>query len=192
MKRWFMATYCLFFTACAWPWQRPEAVDPQAWNAAIAAELAVLEIEPATVVPPGPAPSPTTHARANCPTGGWITHGDGHKTRCPNCDPPWTSEPAVQAASFPKLPAGCNTADCLAGKCAANCGAAGIAGTSRCDTPGACQARPTSAPRPHLTPTQPAATYRSGSCASGSCGPATSSGGGGYAAPSFRRFGRRR
>lgn len=31
------------------------------------------------------------HARADCPTNGWITHGDGHKTRCPDCDPPYVS-----------------------------------------------------------------------------------------------------
>lgn len=31
------------------------------------------------------------HARADCPTDGWVTHGDEHKTRCPNCDPPYLS-----------------------------------------------------------------------------------------------------
>jgi len=29
------------------------------------------------------------HSREDCPYDNWITHGDGHKTRCPYCDPPW-------------------------------------------------------------------------------------------------------
>lgn len=40
------------------------------------------------ILPPKP-PSPTGHKRADCPTGGWIVHGDSHKTRCPECQPSW-------------------------------------------------------------------------------------------------------
>ena len=36
--------------------------------------------------PPDPA---ARHSRDECPYDNWITHGDGHKTRCPYCDPPW-------------------------------------------------------------------------------------------------------
>lgn len=32
------------------------------------------------------------HKRADCPVGGWITQGDGHKSRCPDCDPPYASD----------------------------------------------------------------------------------------------------
>ncbi|WP_417744744.1 hypothetical protein [Rosistilla oblonga] len=37
-----------------------------------------------------PAPTPNEdemHPRSECPTGGWITHGDGHRTPCPYCLP---------------------------------------------------------------------------------------------------------
>ena len=37
-------------------------------------------------------PNSTKHPRADCPNGGWITQGDGHKSRCPECDPPWNSD----------------------------------------------------------------------------------------------------
>ena len=41
---------------------------------------------------PGPSPAPSNHSRASCPTAGWITHGDGHRTRCPDCVPAWSEE----------------------------------------------------------------------------------------------------
>lgn len=61
---------------------------------------------------PDVSPDSERHARDKCPTGGWITHGDGHKTRCTLCDPPWTSsdeapkeEPPVEVAPVvPELP----------------------------------------------------------------------------------------
>lgn len=58
-------------------------------------------------VPPGPAPPvDTTHPRAQCPTGGWITHGDGHRTRCLDCDPPYGAaemeDQATEPTSFRK------------------------------------------------------------------------------------------
>ena len=34
----------------------------------------------------------TRHQRADCPVGGWITQGDGHKSRCPDCDPPYSGD----------------------------------------------------------------------------------------------------
>lgn len=35
-----------------------------------------------------PLPIPEgAHAREDCPTGGWVTHGDGHRTRCTDCRP---------------------------------------------------------------------------------------------------------
>lgn len=42
----------------------------------------------------------TKHKRADCPTGGWVTHGDGHRTRCPHCDPPWDSAATDLSANF--------------------------------------------------------------------------------------------
>lgn len=48
-------------------------------------------------VPVGPVDE--KHAREDCPTGGWITHGDGHRSRCPFCDPPYTGEEAQQQES---------------------------------------------------------------------------------------------
>jgi hypothetical protein len=42
-----------------------------------------------TVIPPPLG----KHSRTTCPTSGWVTHGDGHKTRCPQCDPPWEAAP---------------------------------------------------------------------------------------------------
>lgn len=57
----------------------------------------------------------TKHARKDCPTGGWITQGDGHKSRCPSCDPPYIStdeepkavepEPVVEKKVVPIPPA---------------------------------------------------------------------------------------
>lgn len=37
-------------------------------------------------------PNSTKHNRADCPNGGWITQGDGHKSRCPDCEPAWNSD----------------------------------------------------------------------------------------------------
>lgn len=35
---------------------------------------------------PSPGPQPNTkHLRKDCPFSGWIIHGDGHKTPCPDC-----------------------------------------------------------------------------------------------------------
>lgn len=42
------------------------------------------------------------HARADCPTDGWVTHGDDHKTRCPNCDPPYLSTDEIPKVEPPK------------------------------------------------------------------------------------------
>ena len=68
----------------------PEAsVDADQYRPYVAAKLALVASTPA----PGPVPDDNaTHPRAECPTNGWITHGDGHRSRCPNCDPPWTSD----------------------------------------------------------------------------------------------------
>ena len=45
---------------------------------------------PGPVIPP--APVSRTHDRADCPTSGWVTHGDGHRTRCPDCVPAYGDE----------------------------------------------------------------------------------------------------
>lgn len=42
------------------------------------------------------------HARADCPTDGWVTHGDDHKTRCPNCDTPYLSTDEIPKVEPPK------------------------------------------------------------------------------------------
>jgi hypothetical protein len=39
------------------------------------------------------------HAREDCPTDGWITHGDGHRSRCPFCDPPYSGDEQPQQES---------------------------------------------------------------------------------------------
>ena len=48
---------------------------------------------PIVVPTPGPAPEPgpAKHSRSQCPTQGWVTQGDGHRTRCLDCDPPYTA-----------------------------------------------------------------------------------------------------
>lgn len=57
----------------------------------VAALLAAITSTTVDALPVAPEPT-ATHRRADCPSDGWITHGDGHRTRCPNCDPPWTEE----------------------------------------------------------------------------------------------------
>lgn len=43
---------------------------------------------------PSPAPTPSKyHKRADCPTDGWITQGDGHQTRCKYCQPSYSDYP---------------------------------------------------------------------------------------------------
>lgn len=39
-----------------------------------------------------PEPIDRGHPRESCPDGGWITHGDGHTTRCPLCRPAYTTD----------------------------------------------------------------------------------------------------
>lgn len=54
------------------------------------------------------------HGRTSCPTGGWVTHGDDHKTRCPNCDPPW------ETAATPKCRCEADGGQCLCTTCDCN------------------------------------------------------------------------
>jgi hypothetical protein len=49
--------------------------------------------------PPDPA---ARHPRDECPYDNWITHGDGHKTRCPYCDPPWDGPTPPEPEPEPK------------------------------------------------------------------------------------------
>lgn len=60
------------------------------WTDQIAVSLA-KHTSQSDSVPVGP--TDETHNRSDCPTGGWITHGDGHRTRCPDCRPAYGSEP---------------------------------------------------------------------------------------------------
>lgn len=54
---------------------------------------------------PAPSPAPSGHERAKCPTGGWMVHADGHKTRCPECVPAWSAdEPPPVPESSPRPP----------------------------------------------------------------------------------------
>lgn len=39
-----------------------------------------------------PEPKDDGHPRDICPDGGWVTHGDGHTTRCPKCRPAYSEE----------------------------------------------------------------------------------------------------
>lgn len=42
-----------------------------------------------------PTPVSTRHLRKDCPNNGVITHGDGHTTPCPDCDPPYADVPPM-------------------------------------------------------------------------------------------------
>jgi hypothetical protein len=71
--------------------QRPVAAD-----SGYAAAVLGVGASTTPIVVPAPVVPSTSHARADCPTGGWVTHGDGHRTRCVDCDPSWTASDEVQ------------------------------------------------------------------------------------------------
>lgn len=50
------------------------------WRGYIACGILTTHIDS-----PAPEPSPSPFKCAKCKDTGWITHGDGHKTRCPDC-----------------------------------------------------------------------------------------------------------
>lgn len=86
---------------CTLPAPAPPAdpgPGPGYYRAVIAAAVALT--------PPAQAPPDqlNEHARTDCPGQGWVTHGDGHRTRCPNCRPVWPAEQETPAPGPPALP----------------------------------------------------------------------------------------
>ena len=82
---------------CIPPPPAPEhkTISPEDVRAIFAVQFALAGMDKSV----GPAPPPTTkHARRDCPTDGWLTHGDGHRTRCKLCDPPWNDTGSVGKA----------------------------------------------------------------------------------------------
>lgn len=61
------------------------SIQPPDYRPLAAACLALHKTQPTTP----DEDENTKHARSSCPTNGWITQGDGHKTRCQDCEPPW-------------------------------------------------------------------------------------------------------
>lgn len=65
----------------------PVAADREAARAAAAVSAArasmVVEAPAPTPKPPAPGPKPTPDKCPDCNGTGWITHGDGHRTKCP-------------------------------------------------------------------------------------------------------------
>lgn len=71
--------------------------DYKSLAAAVVATQPVASVAPPKVIE-------TTHDRAKCPTAGWVTHGDGHKTRCPDCRPTWESQEEPKQEPVPPAP----------------------------------------------------------------------------------------
>jgi hypothetical protein len=63
----------------------PVALDREAARAAaaVSAARASMVVEAPTPVPPAPGPKPKPERCQDCNGTGWITHGDGHRTKCP-------------------------------------------------------------------------------------------------------------
>lgn len=65
----------------------PVVFDREAARAAAAVSAArasmVVEAPAPTPKPPAPGPKPTPDKCLDCNGTGWITHGDGHRTKCP-------------------------------------------------------------------------------------------------------------
>ena len=76
----------LLFVGCSE--QKTEKIDLATFEVHSAYSI-IYEKGQSPVIPP--APNNQVHARDKCPTGGWIVQGDGNRTRCPNCDPPYLS-----------------------------------------------------------------------------------------------------
>lgn len=51
--------------------------------AAVSAARASMLVEAPQPKPPAPGPKPTPAKCQDCNGTGWITHGDGHRTKCP-------------------------------------------------------------------------------------------------------------
>ena len=62
------------------------------WTPTIAVSLGIATGDIADF-PPDPS---ARHPRDECPFDHWIIHGDGHKSRCPYCDPPWDQPPTSE------------------------------------------------------------------------------------------------
>ena len=73
MKRW----CCLFLLVCLCGCEAARSADD--YRDAAAVDLAIATMDEA----PQPGPSPAKCSRCNGT--GWITHGDGHRTPCPDC-----------------------------------------------------------------------------------------------------------
>lgn len=85
------------FVGCDKIVPKPQPISSYEFTDVVVSALAAHSASLTPVPDPDINPDPEKHSRANCPTGGWVTHGDGHRTRCPDCDPPWTGMEDVQA-----------------------------------------------------------------------------------------------
>lgn len=102
--------------------------------------------DPVVIPTPGPIvpvdPIDTTHPRNECPTGGWVTHGDGHRTRCPDCEPAWGDEPELTAVptapTTPPMAFGLSAdetgAACVDGSCTTLQGVSAACSDGSCST----------------------------------------------------------
>lgn len=85
----------------------PPVPTPTAESRALAATTLAYHT-PRAVTPlpaPAPTPKPNPDKCARCNGTGWITHGDGHKTQCPDCSssllPPTPLPPVLVPARIP-------------------------------------------------------------------------------------------
>lgn len=64
----------------------PEVAHPRAAAAVLVARASLTPAEASPTPPkPDPGPKPTPDKCATCQGTGWIVHGDGHRTPCPDC-----------------------------------------------------------------------------------------------------------
>ena len=56
------------------------------WRGLIGGEIAIASLAPPPVVDVVIV-QPRRHARADCPTSGWVVAGDGTRYECPDCEP---------------------------------------------------------------------------------------------------------
>lgn len=86
--------FSVSFLGWTWP---PAAchVHGSRTQADAAAAVAYAALYPISSTPDPdikPEPKDDGHPRDECPNGGWVTHGDGHTTRCPKCRPVYSQE----------------------------------------------------------------------------------------------------
>jgi hypothetical protein len=78
-----MGLYDLLLWLLAWLSADPVAASLEHPRAAAAVSAARASMAVDGAPSPTPAPKPTPGKCTDCNGTGWITHGDGHRTRCP-------------------------------------------------------------------------------------------------------------